>query len=133
MSRWLKIDVNTPDKWQVVQVAEDCQCSIGDAFLAFFRVFAWLDELTEDGLVRKATPKRVDAVAQLGGFAASMQSSGWITFTADGMLVTNWCEHNGSCAKRRAQEARRMNALREEKRQAGEPVRPCPRRPVRTP
>jgi hypothetical protein len=132
MARWLKIGVDTPQKPAIRQAAKDCACSVGDAFLAFFRLYAWLDEQTEDGVV--ATDREeVDAVARLPGFAASLERSGWLMFGPDGegLKVANWMEHNGQCAKRRAQSTRMMSALREERRKAGMPVRPCPKAPMR--
>lgn len=131
MSRWIKVDVATPMKGEVLAIARDCHCTHGDAFLAWFRVWAWLDELTTDGRLPGVTPAMMDGEARLQGFAASMARSGWMTFDEDGCTVTNWCKHNGSCAKRRAQQAVRMAQLRDEQRNAGQVVRPCPRRPSR--
>lgn len=129
MARWIKVDVATPDKWPLTLAMETCGISRGEAFLAFFRVFAWLDELTDDGFVRRMRPERVDEVAWKAGFAAALQDAGWLTFDENGLTVTNWGEHNGQCAKRRAMEAKRLAALRDEQRKAGLPVRPCPRKP----
>ena len=127
--RWIKIDVDTPQKPAIVRLAADCGCSRGDAFLAFFRLYSWLDEQTADGTLY-ADPDEVDAVARLQGTAASLSSSGWLSFSADGRLaVTNWQEHNGASAKRRAQNARYQTECRERKRKAGLPVRPMP--PIR--
>ncbi len=127
--RWIKVDVDTPQKPAIVRLARDCGCTRGDAFLAFFRLYSWLDEQTADGCLY-ADPEEVDAVARLQGTAASLAASGWLTFTPDGRLaVTNWQEHNGQSAKRRALEAKRQNECRERKRKNGLPTRPLPRRP----
>lgn len=132
--RWIKIDVDTPNKPAIVRLANDCGCTRGDAFLAFFRLYSWLDEQTADGVLY-ADPEEVDAVARLQGAASSLANSGWLTFTQDGRLtVSNWQEHNGQSAKRRAMDAVRKAMKREELRKAGLPVRPLPRSkpPVRT-
>ena len=132
MARWLKIGVDTPNKPAIRNAARDCGCTQGDAFLAFFRLYSWLDEQTSDGAV--ATDREeVDAIARIPGFAASLERSGWLAFDpdGDGMRVTNWTAHNGQCSKRRAQSARMMNELREERRKAGQPVRPLPKMPTR--
>ena len=127
MSRWLKIDVTTPDKPAIRALATDCACSIGDAFLAFFRLYSWLDERTADGRTA-ATRADIDRAAWLDGCAASLERSGWLSFGDDGYAtVANWGEHNGACARKRAQAARRLNELRDRRRAAGLPVRPCPR------
>lgn len=125
--RWIKIDVDTPQKPAIVRLAHDCGCSRGDAFLAFFRLYSWLDENTADGTLY-ADPDEVDAVARLQGTAASLSNSGWLSFAADGRLtVTSWQEHNGQSAKRRAMDAVRKALKRDELRKQGLPVRPLPR------
>lgn len=127
--RWIKIDVDTPNKRAIVRLAADCGVSRGDAFLAFFRLYSWLDEQTADGVLF-ADPDEVDAIARLPGTAGSLARSGWLAFSPDGRLsVVNWQEHNGQSAKRRAMNARYQTECRERKRKAGLPVRSCP--PIR--
>lgn len=132
--RWIKIDVDTPNKRAIVRLAADCGVTRGDAFLAFFRLYSWLDEQTADGVLY-AEPEDVDAVSRLQGTAASLSSSGWLSFSAGGRLtVTNWQEHNGQSAKRRAMNAKYQTECRERKRKSGLPVRSCPPiRPKRPP
>lgn len=128
MSRWIKIDVETPQKRQIRKLAKDCGVSIGDAFLAFFRLYAWLDEQTADGVLC-ADPEDVDATARLPGTAASLAASGWLAFYDDGTcVVKNWNEHNGQSAKKRAIHAQQQNEYRDRRRKQGLPVRPLPRR-----
>lgn len=130
MARWLKVAVDTPYKQAIRNAARDCGCSRGDAFLAFFELYSWLDEQTDDG--RLATDRaELDRWAGISGFAASLERSGWLTFQGDECIITNWGEHNGQCAKRRAEKARAMTRLREELRAAGIEVRPCPQMPRR--
>ena len=105
--------------------ARDCACSIGDAFAAFFPLYSWLDEQTADGVLY-SDPQEIDAISRLSGFAASLSRSGWLTFYGDKLVVTNWDEHNGQNAKRRAINAKQMARARDEKRKQGLPVRPCP-------
>lgn len=132
MSRWIKVGVDTPYKAAIRNMARDCGCTRGDAFLAWFDLYAWLDEQTADGRL-DAGRDEIDRKAGLVGCAASLERSGWLTFTSDGgCIVTNWDEHNGQNAKRRAMNARQMSVAREEMRKAGIPVRPCPRMPMRT-
>jgi hypothetical protein len=130
MARWLKVAVDTPYKTAIRNAARDCGVSRGDAFLAFFELYSWLDEQTEDG--RLATdPAELNRWAGIRGFAESLSRSGWLTFRGDICEISNWGEHNGQCAKRRALEAKRQNAIREERRKQGLPVRPMPKMPTR--
>lgn len=112
---WIKVDKDTPEKWQISNIIDDCHCSQGDAFLAFFKLFRWLDSQTADGFVPMQTPAKIDRLVGLKGFAESLARSGWLTFTDAGLLVSNYGEHNGQCAKARAQNAARMNAVRKAK------------------
>ena len=130
MARWLKVAVDTPYKQAIRNAASDCGCSRGDAFLAFFELYSWLDEQTYDG--RLATDQaELDRWAGIPGFSSSLERSGWLTFQGDECIITNWCEHNGQCAKRRALEAKRQNAIREERRKQGLPVRQMPKMQTR--
>lgn len=126
MSRWIKVDVSILSKPAIRNAARDCGVSVGDAFAAWFRLYSWLDEQTADGTLY-SDHADVDAVARLPGFAASLERSGWLAFQGDVLTVANWGAHNGSCAKRRAMEARRQCDIRDERRKQGLPVRPMPK------
>lgn len=126
MSRWLKVDVDIMNKPSIRAVARDCGCDVANAFAAWFRLYAWLDENTADGTLL-TDPAELDAVARLPGITASFERSGWLTFYGDTCTVTNWGSHNGQNAKRRAANARRMSEQREEMRRQGMEVRPCPK------
>ena len=89
MARWLKVAVDTPYKQAIRNAARDCGCSRGDAFLAFFELYSWLDEQTDDG--RLATDRaELDRWAGIPGFAESLTRSGWLTFRGDICEITNW-------------------------------------------
>lgn len=130
MARWIKVDVSTPYKSAIRNLSEDCGVNRGEAFLAWFELYAWLDEQTEDGRI-KADRYDIDRKAGLAGAAASLEKSGWIAFEGGVCTITNWDEHNGQNAKRRAEDARRKSELREKMRRNGLPVRGCPAMPVR--
>jgi len=82
MSRWVKVNKVAPERWQVAQVAEDCGCSTGDAFLALFRLFTSLE--AKRGKVVTTSRDEVDAVTRLPGCAASLERIGWLAFNEDG-------------------------------------------------
>ena len=133
MSRWLKVGVDTPFKAAITNAARELGCTRGDAFLAWFRLYSWLDEQTADGRLPGIMPEDLDGVAGRQGLAASLARSGWLTFRDGGCVVVNWDEHNGQNAKRRAMDAKRKNAIREQMRKQGVTPRPLPKRtmPVR--
>jgi len=112
MAKWIKIETHTPDKAEVRQIARLCHCTKADAFLAFFRVFVWLDEQTEDGHVDFFTAEDADDIAGLKGFGDALEAVGWVTFSHVGAVVANWDRHNGQSAKRRCLDAERARRLR---------------------
>ena len=112
MARWIKIETHTPDKAEIRQIARLCHCTKAEAFLAFFRVFVWLDEQTDDGHVDFFTPEDADEIGGLKGFGEALEEVRWITFGPAGAVVSNWDRHNGQSAKRRCLDAERSRRLR---------------------
>ena len=107
MANWIKIETHTPDKTELRHVARLCRCSKAEAFLAFFRLFVWLDEQTDDGHVDFFTTADADEIAGLPGFGDAMEEVRWIHFGPNGAIVSNWERHNGQSAKRRCLDAER--------------------------
>ena len=122
MAKWIKVETHTPDKAELRQIARLCHCSKAEAFLAFFRVFVWLDEQTEDGHVDYFTLNDADDIGGLTGLGNALETVRWITFSPGGAVVANWERHNGKSAKKRIIEAERARRYRE--RQGLPPSRP---------
>ena len=114
MAKWIKIETHTPDKAELRHIARCCHCTKADAFLAFFRVYVWLDEQTDDGHVDFFTPADADEIAGLEGFGDALQEVRWILFGPTGAVVANWDRHNGQSAKRRCLDAERKRVVRSE-------------------
>lgn len=113
MAKWIKVETHTPEKAEMRQIARLCHCTKADAFLAFFRVFVWLDEQTEDGHVDFFTADDADEIGGLTGLGAALAEVRWITFGPTGAMVANWNRHNGQSAKRRCLDAERSRRSRE--------------------
>ena len=113
MAKWIKIETHTPDKTELRHVARRCRCTRAEAFLAFFRLFVWLDEQTEDGQVEFFTAADADEIAGLPGFGEALQEVRWLTFGPNGAVVSNWDRHNGKSAKKRCLDAERSRRQRE--------------------
>lgn len=107
MAKWIKVETHTPDKTELRQIARLCHCTKAEAFLAFFRLFVWLDEQTDDGNVEFFTEGDADEIAGLAGFGTALAEVRWITFGPTGAVVANWERHNGQSAKRRCLDAER--------------------------
>jgi hypothetical protein len=113
MAKWIKIETHTPDKAEIRQIARLCRCSKAEAFVAFFRVYVWLDEQTETGHVDYFTPADADEIGALPGLGDALEAVRWITFSAAGAVVANWERHNGQSAKKRCLAAERIKRFRQ--------------------
>ena len=113
MAKWIKVETHTPDKAELRQIARLCHCSKAEAFLAFFRVFVWLDEQTEDGHVDYFTLNDADDIGGLTGLGNALETVRWITFSPGGAVVANWERHNGESAKKRCLAAERIKRYRQ--------------------
>ena len=113
MAKWIKVETHTPEKNELRHIAKRCGCTKAEAFLAFFRLFVWLDEETDDGHVDFFTPADADEIAGLNGFGEALQEVRWITFGPTGAVVMNWERHNGKSAKKRCLDAERSRRQRE--------------------
>jgi DNA replication protein DnaT len=123
MAKWIKIETHTPDKAEIRHIARLCHCTKADAFLAFFRVYVWLDEQTEDGHVDYFTADDADDIAGLKGFGEALEEVRWIMFGPAGAVVANWDRHNGQSAKRRCLDAERKRGVRKESGQTADQIR----------
>jgi len=112
MAKWIKIETHTPDKAELRHIARLCNCTKAEAFLAFFRLFVWLDEQTEDGHVDFFTTADADEIGALAGLGNALEAVHWIMFSASGAVVSNWDRHNGQSAKRRCLDAERTRRSR---------------------
>lgn len=122
MSNWIKVDIDTPYKAAIDEIMDACQCSRGEAFMAWFNLYVWFDQMTADGTVN-ASPAEIDAKAGLPKIAQALQDAGWIAFHGRRCVISNWAEHNGKSAKSRALHARRNATYKYRK---AHPVPPVP-------
>lgn len=108
---WIKFETTTPDKPEVFAIAEQLQLDPDAVVGKLVRVWIWADSQTEDGRVThvsrgqrdichaSVTHKIVDRLVGMPGFAAAMESVGWLT--PDGS-IPGFDRHNGETAKKRA-------------------------------
>lgn len=110
---WIKVETHTPDKPEIIEVARLCKVSEDRAFTAWFRLWVWLDSVTDDGYLQFLTPAACDKRAGIPGIGDALASVGWLEFDkSGGVLVLNWDRHNGKSAKRRAEDQRRKENSR---------------------
>lgn len=109
---WIKFDVTTPDKPEVVQMAAALGIDQDAVVGKLLRVWTWADQntITCDG-DRNAvtvTEQFLDRLTFCQGFAKAMVKVGWLLGSDGGYLFPNFDRHNGKTAKDRAQTNRRV-------------------------
>jgi hypothetical protein len=80
---------------------------------ALFRIWSIGDAHSVDGLLPGYDAAAVDEAVMIRGFAEALAAVGWLVILPDSVSIPRFEEHNGSSAKRRAQEAFRMAGKRE--------------------
>lgn len=109
---WIKVEKHTPNKPELRYVARTCGCTQAEAFLAWFKLWSYLDDQTDDGYVRFLSASDADEIGTLCGLGAALADVGWLVFDAGGVQVVHWERHNGRSAKRRASETERKRHSR---------------------
>jgi hypothetical protein len=132
---WIKMEKDTPDKPEVLALATLLGISVGDAFLACFRVWRWADSQTSDGYVRRVTVERLDELSGIQGFGQALSEVGWLHVRNGALQLPNFGRHMGQSAKNRALTADRMARSRCDKSDAHGVTKPSPekRREENTP
>lgn len=111
---WLKIEINTPDKPEVLALTERMKWVDPDTTVGkLIRLWVWFDQHTNNGYARSVTDANAfDRICGAPGFGQALLDVGWLSITKDGATLPNFDRHNGKTAKQRALSARRMYLLR---------------------
>lgn len=105
---WLKFEVSTPDKPEVLSITVDMQWDDPDLTVGkLLRVWRWFDQHTEDGNAHNVTLALLDRIIGAPGFCAAMTKVGWLEVNDTGICLPNFDRHNGKTAKSRALGAKR--------------------------
>ena len=113
---WIKFDVTTPDKPEVVQMAAALGIDQDAVVGKLLRVWAWADQNTVtcngecNGVT--VTTSFLDRLTFCAGFANAMRSAGWLTGEDGALVFPNFVRHNGKTAKERALSNRRISKHR---------------------
>lgn len=119
-SSWIKIEVITPDKPEVYQIAEILEIDPDSAMGKLVRLWAWADQQTIDGNAKcnapSVTKSAIDRITFVNGFADALINVGWLVFDKNALVFHNFERHNGNSSKKRALTNSRVTKLREMKR-----------------
>lgn len=118
---WIKVCKDTPNKPELLLVSKLIQQPRSESFLLWFSLYCWADAQTKDGFLPHLT---LADVAELSGvsldFCIALGTEGvrWMFPTEStksrpaGIQFAKWDRHNGDCAKKRADAARRQQKSR---------------------
>lgn len=107
MSGWIKMGVHLRTHPKVVRMATALRADRLRVVGGLWAVWCIFDAHTDDGLLCGYTLQAIDDDLGWKGFAAAMQSIGWLEESDGGLLAPQYNEHNGPSAKRRASETKR--------------------------
>jgi len=88
-----------------------------------WRIWCLADEHSEDGTLPHYTPEVIDMEVGVPGFAAAMESVGWLVVTPEGVSLPRFTDRNGQSAKRRIKDAERKRVARKPVRKTSASVR----------
>ena len=119
-SSWIKIEVITPDKPEVYQLAELLDIDPDAALGKLVRLWAWADQQTIDGNAKcnaaSVTKNAVDRITFVRGFADALIRVGWLAVEGDTLIFPKFERHNGNSSKKRALTNDRVTKMRKMKR-----------------
>lgn len=120
---WIKMRKNIRTHPRVIRIVSAlCPQSCGQAsdtlrvIGALWSVWCVFDDHADNGVLSGYSPEMMDAVVGWPGFSAAMIAAGWLdSAVVDGVQVLvapDYFEHNGSTAKRRADDTKQKRARR---------------------
>lgn len=107
-SSWIKVEVITPDKPEIFQIAELLNIDPDAVLGKLVRIWAWADQQTIDGNAGSVTKGVLDRLAFITGFADALITVGWLAYVDEKLALPNFERHNGESSKKRALTNRRV-------------------------
>jgi hypothetical protein len=99
---WIKIDHVTPDKPEIVNIAESLGIDQDAVFGKCIRLWIWADQQIGSCNALSVTLSFVDRLTNCPNFGKLLQQFGWITIKNGQYQLSNFNRHNGQTAKARA-------------------------------
>ena len=115
---WIKMEHCTPDKPEVIGMAEILGIDQDAVVGKLARLWIWADQQTFDGNAGgngvSVTRSFIDRCTCIAGFADAMERVGWLGMSEGKLTFPNFDRHNGQTAKQRALTSRRVEKHRAE-------------------
>lgn len=109
---WVKIEHETPDKPEVIAMADILDIEQDAVLGKLTRLWIWADKMSRDGHVSSVTKRFVDSHVGVTGFFEAMRKVGWLSCEKEGIIFPHFERHNGDSAKKRATDAVRQSRKR---------------------
>jgi len=109
---WIKIEHETPDKPEVIRMAEILDLDQDAVVGKLIRLWIWADQQTINGNALSVTEKWIDHFVRHLGYASSMRKVGWLSCVNGELSFPNFERQNGETAKKRALGAKRTAKTR---------------------
>jgi len=110
---WIKIEINTPDKPEVIALAAALRLDQDAVVGKLIRLWSWADLNSIDGDEIKITEQFIDRISRKKGFAVALRSVGWLAGKDGKLTFPDFTRHNGKTAKLRAETNRRVSSHRQ--------------------
>lgn len=112
---WIKLETVTPDKPEVLRMADMLGIAPEHVLGCLIRVWIWADQQSLDGNALTVTEASLDRIARNAGVTLAMCEVGWAKKVSTGYSLTNFERHNGKTAKNRGLTAQRASRFRNAK------------------
>jgi hypothetical protein len=109
---WIKITHETPDKPEIIRMAEILNIDQDAVSGKCLRVWIWADQQTISGDDLIVTSSFLDRLTNCSGFSAALLEVRWLKSRNGRFSLPNFDRHNGQTAKNRALSADRMQRQR---------------------
>lgn len=109
---WIKMRTALAHDPAVIAMALDLDKGEFEVVGMLHHIWSWADSQSQDGHIKRVTPKWLDRFVHCEGFAKSMEMAKWLIVNEDGIEFPNFDRHNGDSAKKRAEDAERKRKSR---------------------
>lgn len=111
---WIKMRIDLQSHPKIVRILSEHKTDKFRVVGGLHAVWSVFDTHSEDGVLTGYSPEALDHVIGWNGFSASLVAIGWLHNIAGGLVMPEFCEHNGKSGKRRAEDQKRKRESRKD-------------------
>lgn len=109
---WIKFRKKLLNDTRVVRISYALNADRLRVLGALITLWCWADDnVPDDGRMENMTPEMLDSVVGIEGFTKSLPLD-WMVVESQALIFPEYTQHNGSTAKRRVSEAKRLKNVR---------------------